>query len=81
LLVKCVSKQRVIKYINHLILPVRIAAKPLEQLDKKQMGYNEDKHEYPEEVRCIKTTLKKKGACLASAVACGIKRAKGETSL
>jgi len=92
LLAKGVSKQRTVKYINHLIVTARIAAKPLEQLDRIQMetvisrintagytehtkhdykiiikkyfqwlrGCNEDQHEYPEEVRWIKTTLKKK---------------------
>jgi len=96
LLAKGVSKQRAVKYINHLTVTARIAAsvaaKSLGQLDKKQMehvisrintadytehtkhdykiiikkyfqwlrGCDEDQHEYPEEVRWIKTTLKKK---------------------
>ncbi|HUT17265.1 MAG TPA: tyrosine-type recombinase/integrase, partial [Acidobacteriota bacterium] len=89
---KGVSKQRALKYINHLIVVARIAAKPLRLLDKRQMetvisrinlaeytehtkhdykiiikkyfqwlrGCDADQHEYPEEVRWIKTTLKKK---------------------
>jgi integrase len=92
LLAKGLSKQRVVKYINHLTVAARIACKPLGQLDKKDMemlvgrintvGYtentkhdymiiikkyfqwlracDEDQHEYPEEVRWIKTTLRKK---------------------
>jgi integrase len=92
LLAKGVSKQRSVKYVNHLIVAARIACKPLGQLDKKDMevlvgrintaGYtentkhdymiiikkyfqwlrvcDEDQHEYPEEVRWIRTTLRKK---------------------
>jgi integrase len=92
LLAKGVSKQRAVKYINHLIVLARIAGKPLGQLDKKDMetlmgrinlssytdhtkhdykiivkkyfqwlrGCDEDTHEYPEEVRWIKTAFKKK---------------------
>jgi integrase/recombinase XerD len=92
LLAKGISKQRAIKYVNHLIVLARTACKPLGQLDKEEMqslmtrindssysentkhdikiiikkyfqwlrGCNEDEHEYPEEVRWIKTALKKK---------------------
>jgi integrase len=92
LVAKGVSKQRAIKYANHLIVAARIACKPLGQLDKKDMevllghintagytentkhdymiilkkyfqwlrGCDEDQHEYPEEVRWVRTTLRKK---------------------
>jgi site-specific recombinase XerD len=92
LLAKGVSKQRAVKYVNHLRVAARIACKPLGQLDKKDMemliiqintagytentkhdymiiikkyfqwlkGCDEDLHEYPEEVRWIRATLRKK---------------------
>jgi integrase/recombinase XerD len=92
LLAKNVSKQRAVKYINHLVVVARIAGQPLGRLDKKSMetvisrintasytdhtkhdykvivkkyfqwirGCDEDLHEYPEEVRWIKTAFKKK---------------------
>ncbi len=92
LLAKGISKQRTVKYINHLTVLARIAEKPLGQLDKKDMenlmsrinesgyaehtkhgvkiilkkyfqwlrGCDEEEHEYPEEVRWIKTVLRKK---------------------
>ena len=92
LLAKNVSKQRAVKYINHLVVVARIAGQPLGRLDKKGMetvisrintasytdhtkhdykiivkkyfqwirGCDEDLHEYPEEVRWIKTAFKKK---------------------
>jgi site-specific recombinase XerD len=92
LLAKDVSKQRAVKYVNHLIVTARIACKPLGQLDKKDTemlvgrintagytentkhdyiiiikkyfqwlrGCDEDQHDYPQEVRWIKTTLRKK---------------------
>jgi len=92
LLAKGISKQRAVKYVNHLIVLARIVAKPLAQLDKKDIenlisrinesgysentkhdikiifkkyfqwlrGCDEDTHEYPREVRWIKTTLKNK---------------------
>lgn len=37
LLAKGISKQRSVKYVNHLIVLARIAGKPLGQLDKKDM--------------------------------------------
>ena len=37
LLAKNVSKQRAVKYINHLVVVARIAGQPLERLDKKGM--------------------------------------------
>jgi len=92
LLAKGISKQRTVKYINHLAVLARMVDKPLEKLDKKDMenlicrineanyaestkhdikvivkkyfqwlkGCNEDEHEYPEEVRWIKTVLRQK---------------------
>jgi site-specific recombinase XerD len=92
LLAKGISKQRAVKYINHLIVLARIVDKPLGQLDKKDMenlisrinesgysentkhdikiivkryfqwlkGCDEDEHEYPEEVRWIKASQKRK---------------------
>ncbi|MGD0028487.1 MAG: site-specific integrase [Candidatus Bathyarchaeia archaeon] len=90
LLAKGISKQRTVKYVNHLIVFARIAGKPLGQLDKKAMenlisringsrysentkhdikvivkkyfqwlrGCDENEHEYPEEVRWIKASLR-----------------------
>ena len=57
LLAKDVSKQRAVKYINHLIVSARMAGKPLGQLNRKDMetlishintvGYtNHTKHDY-----------------------------------
>jgi len=92
LLAKGISKQRAVKYVNHLIVFARIAGKPLWQLDRKDMenlisrindsgytentkhdikiiikkyfqwlrGCDEGEHEYPEEVRWIKTVLRKR---------------------
>ena len=37
LLAKNVSKQRTVKYINHLIVSTRMASKPLGQLSRKDM--------------------------------------------
>jgi site-specific recombinase XerD len=87
-----ISKPRIIKYINHLVVLARIAGKPFQQLGKEDMerlvtrinvteytehtkrdykiilkrfyqwlkGCNEDEHEYPSEVKWIKTRLQTK---------------------
>lgn len=92
LLVKGISKQRSVKYINHLLVLARTAGCYLGKLDKKGVETlvsrinaadytehtkhdykiilkkyfqwlrkcNEEEQEYPEEVRWIKTTFKKK---------------------
>jgi len=89
LLIRGISKPRVIKYINHLAVLARIASNPFRQLRKEDIerlvsqinaaGYtehtkrdykivlkrfyqwlracNEDEHEYPTEVKWIKTRL------------------------
>jgi site-specific recombinase XerD len=87
-----ISKPRIIKYINHLVVLARIAGKPFQQLGKEDMerlvtqinireytehtkrdykvilkrfyqwlrGCNEEEHEYPSEVKWIRTRLQTK---------------------
>ncbi len=92
LIVKGVSKQRCVKYVNHLIVTARMAGCPIESLDRKGVEKivsklnlsdytehtkhdykviikkyfqwirkcDEEVHEYPEEVKWLKTKFKKK---------------------